>query len=144
MDHLPGHCAPSGLQNPGRPIGVGNDAPARPDAQATGLGNWRRRRQPLQLLGDNCQSSGLYGLVGSGQVRLGDDSGESDLVRWSCGLWNDCENDCETAQRFGDDAGLELVAAGVTLRMTDASAVLHWTCPPGAAGAGPVEAAGLM
>jgi hypothetical protein len=28
-------------------------------------------------------------------------------------------NDCETAQRFGDDAGLELVAAGVTLRMTD-------------------------
>src|SRR5215203_3246022 len=28
--------------------------------------------------------------------------------------------------------------------MTDASAVLHWTCPPGAAGAGPVGAAGLM
>jgi hypothetical protein len=54
------------------------------------------------------------------------------------------ENGCETAQRFGDDAGLELVAAGVTLRMTDPSGVLHWTCPPGAAGAGPVGAAGLM
>jgi hypothetical protein len=62
----------------------------------------------------------------------------------SCAWWNDHENDCETARWFGNDAGLELVAAGVTLRMTDPSGVLHWTCPPAAAGAGPVEAAGLM
>jgi hypothetical protein len=32
---------------------------------------------------------------------------------------NDREHDCESARRLGDDAGLELVAAGVTLRMTD-------------------------
>jgi hypothetical protein len=37
----------------------------------------------------------------------------------SYGRENDRENDCETAQGFGDDAGLEPVAAGVTLRMTD-------------------------
>jgi hypothetical protein len=33
-------------------------------------------------------------------------------------------DDCETARWFGDDAGLELVAAGVTLRMTDLCGVL--------------------
>jgi hypothetical protein len=44
-------------------------------------------------LGDNCQSSVLYGPVGSSQVRLVDDSGESGLVGCSCGLWNDREND---------------------------------------------------
>jgi hypothetical protein len=44
-------------------------------------------------LGDNCPSSGLYGSVGSSQVTLGDDSGESGLVRFSCGLWNDRGND---------------------------------------------------
>jgi hypothetical protein len=38
-------------------------------------------------LGDNCQSSGLYGPVGSSQVRLGGDSVEPGLVRCSCGLW---------------------------------------------------------
>ena len=82
------------------------------------------------------------GVILAGQVRFPVRLDASSLG--SCPWWNDRENDCETAQRFGDDAGLELVAAGVTLRMTDASAVLHWTCPPGAAGAGPVEAAGLM
>jgi hypothetical protein len=41
----------------------------------------------------NCQSSVLYGSVGSGQVRLGGDSGESGLVRFSWGLWNDRQND---------------------------------------------------
>jgi hypothetical protein len=46
-----------------------------------------------QLLGDDCRSSALYGSVRSGQVRLGGGSGESGLVRFSCGLWNDCEND---------------------------------------------------
>ena len=50
---------------------------------------------------------------------MGCDSGESGLIGCTCGLWNDCENDCETAQRFGDDPELELVAAGVILRMTD-------------------------
>jgi hypothetical protein len=49
------------------------------------------------------------------------------------------KNDCETARPFGDDPGLELVAAGVTLRMTDPLGVLGWTCPPAAAGAGPSE-----
>ena len=44
-------------------------------------------------LGDNCQSSGLYGSVGSSQVRLGGVSGECGLVRFSYGLWNDREND---------------------------------------------------
>jgi hypothetical protein len=43
-------------------------------------------------LGDDCQSSVLYGPAGSSQVRLGGVSGESGLVRLSCGLWNDCEN----------------------------------------------------
>jgi hypothetical protein len=62
----------------------------------------------------------------------------------SCPWWNDRENVCETVQRFGDDAGLELVAGGVTLRMTDLCGVLGRTCPLGAAGAGPVGAAGLM
>jgi hypothetical protein len=64
-------------------------------------------------LGDNCQSSVLYGSVGSSQVRLGDDSGESGLVGFSCGLWNDRENDqlsrqfsicrlgCRVARRSG-------------------------------------------
>jgi hypothetical protein len=41
----------------------------------------------------NCQSSGLYGPVGSSQVRLGGACGESGLVGLSCGLWNDREND---------------------------------------------------
>jgi hypothetical protein len=50
---------------------------------------------------------------------LGRDSVQPGLVRFSKDWWNDYENDCETAQRFGDDPGLELVAAGVTLRMTD-------------------------
>jgi hypothetical protein len=44
-------------------------------------------------LGNNCRSSGLYGSVGSSQVRLGGLSGECGLVRFSCGLWNDREND---------------------------------------------------
>jgi hypothetical protein len=44
-------------------------------------------------LGDNCQSSGLYGSGGSRQVRLGGHSGQCGLVRFSCGLWNDREND---------------------------------------------------
>jgi hypothetical protein len=59
-----------------------------------------RRPRPLaQLepatccLGDNCQSSVLYGSVGSGQVRLGSHSGQCGLVRFSCGLWNDRQND---------------------------------------------------
>jgi len=33
------------------------------------------------------------------QVRLGGVSGESGLVRFSCGLWNDCENDRLSKQR---------------------------------------------
>jgi len=44
-------------------------------------------------LGDDCPSSVLYGPVGSSQVRLGGVSAESGLVRFSCGLWNDWEND---------------------------------------------------
>jgi hypothetical protein len=47
----------------------------------------------VRCLGDDCQSSVLYGSVGSGQVRLGGVSGECGLVRFSCGLWNDREND---------------------------------------------------
>jgi hypothetical protein len=63
----------------------------------------------------------------------------------SCYGWrNDQESACETARWFGDDAGLELVAAGVTLRMPDPCGVLGRSCPLGAAGAGPVGAAGLL
>jgi Integrase core domain len=50
-------------------------------------------------LGDNCRSSVLYGSVGSSQVRLGGVSGECGLVRFSCGLWNDRENDQQCKQR---------------------------------------------
>jgi hypothetical protein len=53
-----------------------------------------------RCLGDNCQSSGLFGPVGSRQVRREDDSGESGLVRLSCGLWNDREND-HRSKRWG-------------------------------------------
>src|SRR4029453_15960693 len=59
-------------------------------ARCHGLGPTRTAGH---CLGDNCQSSVLYGSVGSGQVRLGGDSVESGLVRLSCGLWNDHEND---------------------------------------------------
>ena len=38
------------------------------------------RAQFSSCLGDNCQSSVLYGLVRSSQVRLGDDSVQSGLV----------------------------------------------------------------
>jgi hypothetical protein len=44
-------------------------------------------------LGDNCPYSVLCGSVGSSQVRLGGVSGQSGLVRFSCGLWNDRQND---------------------------------------------------
>src|SRR5215213_8738516 len=44
-------------------------------------------------LGDNCQSSVLYGSVGSGQVRLGGDSVQSGLLRSSTDWWNDRQND---------------------------------------------------
>jgi hypothetical protein len=44
-------------------------------------------------LGDNCQSSGLYGSVGSSQVWLGGDSVQCGLVRSSKDWWNDREND---------------------------------------------------
>jgi hypothetical protein len=42
-------------------------------------------------LGDNRQSSAQTGPVGSGQVRLGVDSGKYGLVRFSKAWWNDCE-----------------------------------------------------
>jgi hypothetical protein len=45
------------------------------------------------LFSDNCQSSGLYGSVESSQVKLGGVSVECGLVRFSCGLWNDRQND---------------------------------------------------
>jgi hypothetical protein len=57
-----------------------------------------------RCVGDNCQSSGLYGPIRSSQVRLGDDSGESGLVGCSCGLWNDCEND-HLSKRRGVPSG---------------------------------------
>jgi transposase len=41
----------------------------------------------------NCPSPAQGGPVGSGQVRLGGDSGESGLVRFSRAWWNDREND---------------------------------------------------
>ena len=66
------------------------DPEARPAGSQVGCQN----PQPATCcLGDNCPSSGLYGSVGSGQVRLGGDSGESGLVRFSWGLWNDRQND---------------------------------------------------
>ena len=58
-----------------------------------GRGSGRRSFLVRRCLGDTCQSSVLDGPVGSGQVRLDDDCGESGLVRFSCGLWNDCETD---------------------------------------------------
>jgi hypothetical protein len=45
------------------------------------------------VLFSNCESSVLYGPVRSGQVRLGRDSVESGLVRFSKAWWNDREND---------------------------------------------------
>ena len=44
-------------------------------------------------LGDDCPSSGLYGPVRSSQVRLGRDSVQCGLVRFSRAWWNDREND---------------------------------------------------
>jgi hypothetical protein len=58
----------------------------------------RGSRRPARCLGDNCQSSVLYGPVGSGQVRLGGVSGESGLVG-------------------------SVVACGMTVRMTAALAI---------------------
>jgi hypothetical protein len=46
---------------------------------------------PISCFGDDCQSSVLYGPVGSGQVRLGSDSVQCGVVRSSTGWWNDCE-----------------------------------------------------
>jgi hypothetical protein len=51
-------------------------------------------------LGDNCQSSGLYGPVGSGQVRLGGVSGQCGLVGCSRVWWNDRQND-HLSKRWG-------------------------------------------
>jgi hypothetical protein len=69
-----------------------------------GLGIHRReaRRRVRRCLGDNCQSSGPYGSVRPSQVRLGGDAGESGLVRFSCVLWNDRENDwrCSSIQKM--------------------------------------------
>jgi hypothetical protein len=59
------------------------------------------RRRPACCLGDNCRYFVLYGPVGSSQVRLGGDCGESGLVRCSCGLWNDRENDQLSKRRGG-------------------------------------------
>jgi hypothetical protein len=42
---------------------------------------------------DNCRYFVLYGPVRSSQVRLGRDSVESGLVRFSRAWWNDREND---------------------------------------------------
>jgi len=66
-------------------------------------------------LGDNCQSSGLYGPVGSGQVRLGSDCGQCGLVRFSCGLWNDCQNDQRSKQRFGAAGPMPRRSAGLVV-----------------------------
>jgi hypothetical protein len=73
-------------------------------------------------LGDNCQSSVLYGSVGSSQVRLGGVSGESGLVRFSCGLWNDRENDqqCKLRrvqeERMGVDLNVGLLVSAEVRR----------------------------
>jgi len=61
----------------------------------------RGSRRPARCLGDNCPYSVVYGPVGSSQVRLGDDSGESGLDRCSCGLWNDRQNDHQCKLRRG-------------------------------------------
>jgi hypothetical protein len=58
-----------------------------------------RLKRATCCLGDNGQSSALYGSIGSGQVRLGGVSGESGLFGFSCGLWNDRENDQLSKQR---------------------------------------------
>jgi hypothetical protein len=47
--------------------------------------------RPLFRRWNGCQFSGLYGPGGFGQVRLGLVPGESGLVKFSHGLWNDCE-----------------------------------------------------
>jgi hypothetical protein len=49
------------------------------------------------LLGDSCQSSGLYGPVRSGQVRSGGVSVQCGLVRSSKAWWNDRQNDHEAS-----------------------------------------------
>jgi hypothetical protein len=49
--------------------------------------------QLCSCLGDDCPSSALYGPVRFGQVRLGGDSGQCGLLRFSRAWWNDREND---------------------------------------------------
>jgi hypothetical protein len=78
-------------------------------------------------LGDNCPHSVVYGSVGSSQVRLGGDSGESGLVRCSYGLWNDRENDHQCKLRRVQEGGRLrltgglLVSVGVRRGRADAS-----------------------
>ena len=69
-------------------------------------------------LGDNCQSSGLYGPVGSRQLRLGRHSAESGLVRFSCGVWNDCEND-HLSKRWPGSGASELRPRPVIIPITE-------------------------
>ena len=59
----------------------------------TGMLALGRLERATCCLGDNCQSSGLYGSDRSRQVRFGGVSGEPGLLRFSCGLWNDRQND---------------------------------------------------
>jgi hypothetical protein len=71
-----------------------------------GLGIHRReaRHRVRRCLGDNCPSSAQTGPVGSRQLRLVDDSGESGLVGCSSGLWNDRENDHLSKRSSGSGA----------------------------------------
>jgi hypothetical protein len=88
--------APQTLRPPGAWVDTANDK----DGPVPGVGSRSSRASTSgSCFGDDCPSSGLYGSVGSSEARLGVNSGEPRLVRFSCGLWNDCQNDHQGKQR---------------------------------------------
>jgi hypothetical protein len=90
---------------------------------------------PTCCLQDSGQPSIACWRVLSLQLRSGGSSSQYAPVGPSSARWNDCE----TAQWFGDDPAPRSVAVGVTLGMTDPGGVMRRTCPPTAAGIGPVR-----
>jgi hypothetical protein len=89
-----------GEQCPSRRDAGRNDRAGRRASETATRGSLTCRLVPLAglepatcCLGDNCRYFVLYGPVRSGQVRLGRDSVESGLVRFSKAWWNDREND---------------------------------------------------
>jgi hypothetical protein len=97
-EHLTGggHCCserPSCRPFPLRQVTSDVVAPIAVVRRRSGHTATRISSSNRRCLGENCQSSGLYGPVGSGQVRLGRHSVECGLVGCSRAWWNDRQND---------------------------------------------------